>query len=123
METCLEQCRELLLKLRRVDETVELVRRIILASPGDFPNAEETAKKLGMSPRTLRRRLAERNTTYRKLLDEVRAELAMGYLTTTSLSVDEIAHVLGYAETTAFRRSFKRWVGKSASAVRKEARV
>ena len=120
METCLEQCRELLFKLRRMDKLVELVRRIILASPGDFPNADEAAKKLGMSPRTFRRRLRERNTSYRKLLDEVRAELATGYLTDTSLTIDEIADLLGYNETTAFRRSFKRWVGKSASAVRRE---
>ena len=121
METCLEQCRELLFRLRRMDEMVEMVRRVILASPGHFPNGEEAAKKLGVSPRTLRRRLQERNASYRKVLDEVRAELATGYLTTTSLSMDEIAELLGYTETTAFRRSFKRWVGRSASSVRKNA--
>ena len=120
METCLEQCRQLLHNLKRTDELVELVRRIILASPGHFPNGEDAAKKLGMSPRTLRRRLQERNTSYRKLMDEVRAELATGYLTTTSLTIDEISDLLGYNETTAFRRSFKRWAGKSASAMRKE---
>lgn len=121
METCLAQCRQLLFNLRSVDEMVELVRRIILASPGYFPSGEAVAKKLGMSPRTLRRRLQERDTSYRKLLDEVRSELALGYLTSTSLGIEEIAGLLGYTETTAFRRSFKRWVGKSASAVRRTA--
>jgi AraC-like DNA-binding protein len=118
-EVCQQQCRQLLYNLKRTDELVEVIRRIIIGSPGNFPDAKETAKKLGMSPRTLRRHLQERNTSYRKLLDEVRAELATGYLTTTSLGIDEIADLLDYAETTAFRRSFKKWVGKSAAAVRK----
>ena len=120
-EVCRQQCRQLLFNLKRTDELVEVIRRIIIDSPGVFPDAKEAAEKLGMSPRTLRRRLQERNTSYRKLLDEVRSELATGYLTTTSLGINEIADLLGYAETSTFRRSFKKWVGKSATAVRKDA--
>ena len=119
MEVCQEQCRGLLANLRKSDELVELIRRIIIACPGDFPAAPEMAAKLSLSPRTFRRRLEERGTTYLKVLDEVRAELAMSYLISTNLSIDEIASLLGYAETTTFRRTFKKWVGRSASQVRK----
>lgn len=119
MEVCQHQCRTLLSKLGRVDELLGMIRRMIIGSPGNFPDAPHVAKKLGISSRTLRRRLRKRNTSYQKLLDEVRAGLAMEYLTTTTLTIDEIAGILGYAETTTFRRSFKRWEGKTASAVRK----
>ncbi len=120
MEVCQQQCRILLSRLGRVDELVEVIRRIIISMPGDFPSAPLVAGKLGMSPRTLRRRLRERNTTYQSVLDEVRAQLAMEYLTSTTLSMAEIAGLLGYTETTAFRRSFKKWVGRSPSAVKRK---
>ena len=118
---CLHQCRTFLDKLQHDDEMVETIRRMIVTSPGDFPTAPRVAKKLGLGPRTLRRRLRERNTSYRALLDEVRAGLATEYLTSTTLSIDEIAGFLGYAETAAFRRSFRRWTGKAPSAMRKGA--
>lgn len=122
MEVCQQQCRQLLSKLRNSDDLVELIRRIIIASPRSFPTAEQTAHKLALSPRTLRRRLMELNITYRKLLDEVRTELAYGYLTSTNLTIDEISSLLGYAETTTFRRAFKKWTGRSASSVRRASR-
>ncbi|MCB2188788.1 MAG: AraC family transcriptional regulator [Deltaproteobacteria bacterium] len=122
MQTCQEQCHQLLANLRQSDELVELIRRLIIGRPGDFPGAEQTARRLGLSPRTLRRRLRDRGTNYQALLDEVRAELALGYLTATNLSMDEIAGLVGFAETTTFRRTFKKWRGKSAAQVRRAAR-
>ncbi len=122
MEVCQQQCRQLLSNLKNTDEFIELIRRVILGTPGAFPNADQVAGRLGMSPRTLRRRLQQRGVHYMKLIDELRAELAMGYLTSTTLSIDEIADLLGYAETTTFRRSFKKWLGRSASDVRKSIR-
>ncbi len=121
VEVCLRQCHELMSNLRKSGPTVGLIRRLIAGSPGNFPSAEQAARKLGMSTRTLRRRLSNSDTSYSKVLKEMKAELAMGYLTSTRLSIDEIAGLLGYAETTSFRRSFKKWVGRSASTVRKEA--
>lgn len=118
-EVCQVQCRELLARLRDCDELVEGIRRLIVASPGRFPRETDMAAKLAMSDRTLRRRLRERSTTYQEILDEVRAELALGYLASTSLSVDEIASLLGFTETTAFRRAFKKWSGRNVGEVRR----
>ena len=64
-----------------------------------------------MSPRTMRRRLQERGTTYQHILDEVRIELAKEYLVSTGLSVDQIAGRIGFTEATTFRRAFKKWTG------------
>jgi len=120
-EVCQVQCRELLARLRNCDELVERIRRLIVASPGRFPRETDMAAKLGMSDRTLRRRLRERDTAYQEILDELRAELALGYLGSTSLSVDEIASLVGFTETTAFRRAFKKWHGQNVGEVRRAA--
>lgn len=71
------------------------------------------ARRLGQSPRTLQRRLVERGVAYSTLLDEARRELACSYLRERSLSVDEIAGLLGYSEISAFSRAFRRWTGTS----------
>ena len=118
-EVCAVQCRELLARRRGGDDLVERIRRLVVASPGRFPRETDMAATLGMSDRTLRRRLQERNTAYQTILDEVRAELALGYLNSTSLSADEIAGLLGFTETTAFRRAFKKWHGRNVGEVRK----
>ena len=118
-EVCQAQCRELLARLRDCDELVERIRRLIVASPGRFPRETDMAANLGLSDRTLRRRLQERRTAYQEILDEVRAEIALGYLGSTSLSVDEISSLLGFTETTAFRRAFKKWCGCNVGTVRR----
>lgn len=66
-----------------------------------------------MSPRTMRRRLQERGTTYQHILDEVRIELAKEYLGSTALSVDQIAGPIGFTEAATFRKAFKKWTGKN----------
>ena len=76
----------------------------------DLPRA---ARRLGMSPRTLQRRLAEQHTTFAKLLDELRREIAEHELRTTRASVDEIAYITGYSEASTFERAFKRWTHKT----------
>lgn len=108
---CQQQCRELQARLRGCDELTGSIREIIVSSMGQIPHLPEVACRLAMSPRTLRRRLRERNTTYQHILDEVRIELAKEYVASTSLSVDQIAGRIGFAEATTFRRAFKKWTG------------
>jgi len=67
------------------------------------------ASFLGMSTRTLQRHLAESNVTFDAILDSVRADLAKKYLLQSTMSVAEIADVLGYSQPSAFARSFRRW--------------
>ncbi|MEM7661504.1 MAG: AraC family transcriptional regulator [Pseudomonadota bacterium] len=69
--------------------------------------------KLGVSRQTLYRRLKEEGTSYDKVLDELREALAMDYLTSRKVSVNETAYLLGFADPSAFSRAFKRWTGKS----------
>lgn len=69
--------------------------------------AAACARALGMSERTLNRRLAEQDTTFRAVLDQVRYDLARTRL--GHQSSDEVADALGYSDATAFRRAFRRW--------------
>ncbi|WP_300451587.1 AraC family transcriptional regulator [Accumulibacter sp.] len=82
------------------------------------PSAQETAKDLGMSQRTLQRRLGELGLTYQRLCDETRHELARRYLDDSRKSVTEVTFLLGFSEQSAFTRAFRRWSGMSPSAYR-----
>ncbi|MCJ8169874.1 AraC family transcriptional regulator [Atopomonas sediminilitoris] len=75
------------------------------------PDRRELAQSLGMSERTLQRRLAEAGSSYQQLLTDTRRELALGYLQQPALSASEIALLLGYAEPSVFFRAFRQWTG------------
>ncbi len=77
----------------------------------DFPQLENIALSLNITPRTLQRKLQDENTTYRELSDSIRYELASTLLKYKDLTISEIAYKLGYAELKAFRRAFKQWSG------------
>jgi AraC-like DNA-binding protein len=79
---------------------------------GDF-SSEAVARALHMSPRSLQRKLAAQGTTFRKLLQAVREELAQSYLADGSLTLLEISYLLGFSEQSAFSRAFKRWTGST----------
>lgn len=121
-EMCETQCRELLKRMHHRDDFVDQVQHLIATSPGRFPRLDEAARRLGLSGRTFRRMLQERETSYQRILDDVRAELADEYLRTTTLSIDQIAALLGFAETTTFRSAYKKWTGTSATMARKAAK-
>jgi len=82
------------------------------------PKLEDVAAALHMSPRTLQRRLRERDMSFQAVVDEVRHRLALMYLDRSELSVGEIAFLLGYSELRAFARAFRRWTGTSPSELR-----
>ena len=69
------------------------------------------ARDLGISARTLRRNLEQEGTSLRALVDDVRRERA-DELLATGTPVKEIAFVLGFSETSAFSRAYKRWTGR-----------
>jgi AraC-like DNA-binding protein len=80
------------------------------------------AKALGMSARTLSRRLADEGVTYAEVVDDLRQSLALQYVKDPSVSLSQIAWLLGYDEATSFNHAFRRWTGRSPSAVRQETR-
>jgi len=77
---------------------------------------EAVAAQLNMSAGALYRRLKAEGVTFEQLLDDLRRDMANGYLDNDQLSVNEAAYLLGYSEPAAFSRAFKRWTGKSPSA-------
>jgi AraC-like DNA-binding protein len=77
------------------------------------PEQAALARRLGMSERTLQRRLRDEDTTFAALLDEARAGLARAYLSDPRLAIFEVAYLLGYSEPSAFNRAFRRWTGQS----------
>lgn len=72
------------------------------------PTLASLAKRLRVSPRTLQRRLQDEGTSFADLVADVRHELALGYLRNPSVSIQEVAFLLGYAEVSTFHRAFKR---------------
>ena len=104
-----EQCEELLRDLNKIENFSAAVRRILLQAGDDLPDIKEVAFKLHMSESTLRRRLKEESSSYRIICDEVRDVLAKKYLTTTNLTISDIAMLLNYSEAASFRRAFVRW--------------
>lgn len=87
------------------------------------PTEQALANALGMSLRSLQRKLSDEGTSYSRVFDEVRHELAQNYLSRSHCSVNEITFLLGYSEQSAFTRAFKRWNGKSPSDYRAENSV
>jgi AraC-like DNA-binding protein len=71
------------------------------------------AAELGVSRRTLARRLADEGLTFRRVLDELRFDLSKRYLREQDLPISEIAWLLGYRETSALNHAFKRWTGRT----------
>jgi len=82
------------------------------------PNLDETARLLGMSGRTLRRRLQAEELSYSELLAATRKEAAEVYMHEDKMTLAEIAGLLGYGDQTAFMRAFRGWFGMSPGAYR-----
>lgn len=82
------------------------------------PVAQELATSLGISLRSLQRKLADEGVSYQLVLDETRHELARRYLDDPVRTVTEITFLLGFSEQSAFTRAFRRWSGMSPSTYR-----
>lgn len=118
-----EHLEGLLAKLSPGDGVVEQVRARLLSSLQDgAPTAEACAEGMGVTRRTLTRRLAAHGTTYTKLLADVRLQAAQQYLSRTDHTVDDIAFLLGFSESSAFTRAFQRWQGTPPAAYRRQQR-
>lgn len=79
--------------------------------PSGKPELPDVADALGLSQRTLQRRIAEAGTSFRQLLESSRRELGRDMLTNGVSAADEIAYLLGYQDTSSFYRAFHEWEG------------
>ena len=89
-------------------------RAIATALPHGDPGADAVAESLGVSARTLRRRLEAEGTGYKQLLDEVRGEMAKRALR-EGLGPNEVAFLVGFSDASAFHKAFRRWTGQTPS--------
>jgi AraC-like DNA-binding protein len=111
---------ELLERIPRATGLTERVRHQVgkeLAS--GVPDAGAVARALHMSRRTFQRHLRNDRTSYRSLVESLRRELATRYLAEPEIAIAEIAFLLGFSETSAFHRAFKRWTGRTPAAFRR----
>ena len=92
------------------------------ALPKGAPRLAEVASRSAMSERTLQRRLSEAGTTFQALLDDERHQAALKHITNSKLSIGDIAYLLGYSESSALVRAFKRWTDTTPSAYRRNHR-
>lgn len=88
--------------------------------PHGRANRQRVAKALGLSERTLAQKLAEEETTYERVVDHLRQSLALLYISEPSISLAQIAWLLGYQGPTSLNHAFARWTGKSASEARND---
>jgi len=110
---------ELLARYPRRDILVDRVRRAIRDElNGGNPSLDRVAAQIGLGPRTLQRRLREQGTSHQDLLDQMRRDLAMKYLTEPQIAICEVAYLLGFSESSALHRAFKRWTGMTPSEFR-----
>ena len=91
--------------------------------PGGLCSIEDVAEKLGMSKRTLQRKLSEENTTFQKQLNHTRELMAKNYLQNTELSSEDIAFLLGYQDTSSFFRAFSLWTGQGVAEYKNSMKV
>ncbi|MBT6178519.1 MAG: AraC family transcriptional regulator [Deltaproteobacteria bacterium] len=113
----LQQHAERLLTLRsEAPSVVDDVRRALssLLSSGDV-KLKHVAENLEIHPRTLQRRLSEADTSFAHVLEELRQDMAEHYLGDSSVSLGEVAFLLGYHDQSSFNRAFKEWKGQNPS--------
>lgn len=107
-----QQCKELAARFSAETPLAARVHKeLIAAMDGGDPSIASISKRLGMSGRSLQRRLAEEDRRFDALLDDVRQEFAKRYLSKGTVSASEIAFLVGFQSPTAFFRAFKRWTG------------
>ncbi|UJJ31161.1 AraC family transcriptional regulator [Halopseudomonas maritima] len=111
---------DMLSDLPNVDFAEQVKQRIRVLVAEREVSEELVATPFNMSPRHLRRKLSEVQTTYEKLLDEVRMELAMRLIREGKLNLGRIAFELGFLDPSSFTRAFRRWTGMSPTNFRSQ---
>lgn len=111
-------CESVLLSVSSAGYTHKVSRALAQAGAGHYPQLDEVATKCGVSNRTLMRHLRAENTSFQALLDADRKGRAQWLLQQKRLSVEEVAAQLGYADTSNFSRTVRRWFGVTPRAMR-----
>lgn len=101
--------------------TAQISKWIIACMPSRFPTLQDAAKEMKMSVRTLQAKLKQENTSYNRLANEVRKELAIIYLAKPEYTISEIAYLLHFSEPSSFGTAFKKWTASAPGEYRYRA--
>lgn len=104
-----------------IDDSISARVRSVLAEllPGGSFSIDDVAEKLGITKRTLQRKLSQEGTTFQKQLNNTREVMALHYVKNTDMNTNDIAYLLGYAEINSFLRAFTVWTGKNLTEFKK----
>lgn len=114
------QCEQELQRWQQRQTMAGLIRLMLSRTKGRIPGIEQVAVEFALSSRTLRRRLQQEQTCYYQLVTDWRRDMASQYLLTTTLPVQQIGYLLGYADPANFGRAFRREYGLSPQQFRQQ---
>jgi len=100
---------EFLSRIDKDDLTYVIKNKIYQVLPMGAPSQTEIAQQLGLSLRNLQRKLHDKDTSYKEILEQIRKKLAMDYIKQRHLSLSEIGYLVGFSSVGNFNRAFKRW--------------
>ncbi|HHO75539.1 MAG TPA: AraC family transcriptional regulator [Deltaproteobacteria bacterium] len=112
------ECRRVYLRMKDVGSTLDKIKQELLIQEDGIPSLEQLARRLNISPRTLRRHLSTEGTSYKNLVRDMRREKAMDLLDRTDCPIERIAIELGYSDVPNFYHAFKKWTGVTPSEYR-----
>jgi len=122
-EVLRRQAERIIADLPRAESFAQRVRDLVTRELGSGdPTAARIAKRLGMSTSTLARRLDAEGTSFRDVVDDLRKRLAVEYVGNRNLELSEVALLLGFSQSPAFYRAFRRWTGKTPLEYRRQRR-
>ncbi|WP_275629229.1 AraC family transcriptional regulator [Pseudomonas sp. 273] len=119
-QLCEKLCEELALPLAATP-TARAVQRLLVRDAASLPGCREVAQRLGLSERTLQRRLAAEGQRFQPLSDAIRLRLAERLLLESRMDLNGVAQCLGYAEAASFCRAFQRWTGTTPGRWKRQA--
>ena len=100
--------------------TARVQKKLFQLIPSGQFSLENVAEEFGISGRTLQRNLSVENTGFNQMVKDIQKMMTFNYLEAKELSIDEIAYLVGYSETSSFYRAFKKWTGKTVSQYQKD---
>jgi AraC-like DNA-binding protein len=102
---------------------LERIRNALEPGPGGYPGLEEISRRMGLSPRTLRRHLEADHSSFATLLETRKHQDAIRLLNDPELSIQDISTRLGYLDPANFTRAFRQWTGENTHTVSSKRQI